>query len=519
MTEYDPIYNGEKGLSVRAKINKSFYDLTIGPEGVNELWVRLNNLQYLRVSKVYANFDAMIADRFNPIRDDGYPLKNGELVSVLEDPDPARRGFYRRIEGGWTFMYAFSATSHQQLEDIRAIGDLDIPETARDVHMTAEQAKNFLSIVENQPDAKYLRKDIEDIAQKVITFLDGIKIGNYIPGLLGSGGRIDENGAAELRSLRLWEFLEVPELRYNRTLVYTGVYWQTFGAGIIESVEIDKDENGNELQSGIITLKLEDGEFGAIDVDDLCQGIYHNFDGQNDTESEDQRNGNFHIQGFNTSYFRITEILDTATNGQFRYVLRGTSERWTQLNHPKPFMHFACYANPTNPDRQACSYSTTEYSIRLRNMTTWEYGENNIYGIEGKLDGFHLGGTNFTGSGQVIGNGYFYGHLQQIVNAPYELIIENGGDNFLAFGESMDITCKVMKGLDDVTAEVEEWQVTRESGNQAEDDAWNIAHQDFNGHITLQHTQTYSDLGAGISTLFRFVASSGSETAIMNLTI
>jgi hypothetical protein len=416
-------------------------------------------------------------------------------------------------------MYAFSATSHQQLEDIRAIGDLDIPETARDVHMTAEQAKNFLSIVENQPDAKYLRKDIEDIAQKVITFLDGIKIGNYIPGLLGSGGRIDENGAAELRSLRLWEFLEVPELRYNRTLVYTGVYWQTFGAGIIESVEIDKDENGNELQSGIITLKLEDGEFGAIDVDDLCQGIYHNFDGQNDTESEDQRNGNFHIQGFNTSYFRITEILDTATNGQFRYVLRGTSERWTQLNHPKPFMHFACYANPTNPDRQACSYSTTEYSIRLRNMTTWEYGENNIYGIEGKLDGFHLGGTNFTGSGQVIGNGYFYGHLQQIVNAPYELIIENGGDNFLAFGESMDITCKVMKGLDDVTAEVEEWQVTRESGNQAEDDAWNIAHQDFNGHITLQHTQTYSDLGAGISTLFRFVASSGSETAIMNLTI
>lgn len=295
MTEYDPIYNGEKGLSVRAKINKSFYDLTIGPEGVNELWVRLNNLQYLRVSKVYANFDAMIADRFNPIRDDGYPLKNGELVSVLEDPDPARRGFYRRIEGGWTFMYAFSATSHQQLEDIRAIGDLDIPETARDVHMTAEQAKNFLSIVENQPDAKYLRKDIEDIAQKVITFLDGIKIGNYIPGLLGSGGRIDENGAAELRSLRLWEFLEVPELRYNRTLVYTGVYWQTFGAGIIESVEIDKDENGNELQSGIITLKLEDGEFGAIDVDDLCQGIYHNFDGQNDTESEDQRNGNFHI--------------------------------------------------------------------------------------------------------------------------------------------------------------------------------------------------------------------------------
>jgi hypothetical protein len=368
-------------------------------------------------------------------------------------------------------------------------------------------------------DSKFLSKVEPDIAQKLITFLEGVKFGNYVPGLLGSGGRIDGNGNGELRSLRLWETLEVPELRYNRAEVFTGVQWQTFGAGIIESVEIDVDELGNELQSGIITLKLEDGEFGAIDIDDFCQGIYHNFDGQNDTESEDQRNGNFHFQGFRTSYFRITEILDEETNGRFRYVLRGISERWNQLNHPKPFMHFACYANPSNPDRQACSYSTTEYSIRLRNMTTWEYGEDNIYAIEGKLDGFKLGETIFQGNGQVIGNGYFYGNIQNVVNAPYELLIEHDGDNFLAFGESLDITCKVRKGLNDVTDEVEEWSVTRESGNQTEDDAWNIAHQDFAGQITLHHGPTYSDLGEGLSTLFRFVASVGSETAILNLTI
>lgn len=365
----------------------------------------------------------------------------------------------------------------------------------------------------------FLSKVSADTAQEIITFIKGIKFGDYVPGLLGSGGRIDGNGNGELRSLRLWETLEVPELRYNRAEVFTGVQWQTFGAGIIESVEIDVDELGNELQSGIITLKLEDGEFGAIDVDDLCQGIYHNFDGQNDTESEDQRNGNFHFQGFRTSYFRITEILDEGTNGRFRYVLRGTSERWNQLNHPKPFMHFACYANPSNPDRQACSYSTTEYSIRLRNMTTWEYGEDNIYAIEGKLDGFKLGETIFQGNGQVIGNGYFYGNIQNVVNAPYELLIEHDGDNFLAFGESLNITCKVRKGLKDVTDEVEEWSVTRESGNQTEDDAWNIAHQDFAGQITLHHSPTYSDLGEGLSTLFRFVASAGSETAILNLTI
>ncbi len=379
-----------------------------------------------------------------------------------------------------------------------------------------KQTESLINLI---GDRKFLSKINPDTAKKVITFLEGVKFGNYTPGLLGSGGRIDGNGNGELRSLRLWETLEVPELRYNRAEVFTGVQWQTFGAGIIESVEIDTDEYGHELQSGIITLKLEDGEFGAIDVDDFCQGIYHNFDGQNDTESEDQRNGNFHFQGFRTSYFRITEILDEGTNGRFRYVLRGTSERWNQLNHPKPFMHFACYANPSNPDRQACSYSTTEYSIRLRNMTTWEYGEDNIYAIEGKLDGFKLGETIFQGNGQVIGNGYFYGNIQNIVNAPYELLIEHDGDNFLAFGESLDITCKVRKGLNDVTDEVEEWSVTRESGNQTEDDAWNIAHQDFAGQITLHHDPTYSDLGEGLSTLFRFVASAGSETAILNLTI
>ncbi|MDD4592631.1 MAG: hypothetical protein PHG06_19730, partial [Parabacteroides sp.] len=315
------------------------------------------------------------------------------------------------------------------------------------------------------------------------------------------------------------EFLEVPELRYNRISVFTGVQWNTFGAGIIESVEVDRDVNGNELQSGIIKLKLENGEFGSVAVDDLCQGIFHNFGGVNDTISEDQKNGNFHIKGFNTSYFRITEILDAGTNGLFRYVLRGTSEKWTQLNHPQPQMHFACYANPSNTDRQSCSYTTTEYSIRLKNMTTWEYGANNIYEISGKLDGFTIGETILEGEGQAFGNAYIWGTLQKIYNDPIRLEIDTNGDGFLAFGENMSISCKVFRGWQDITSEVETWSVSRESGNQTEDNAWNISHQGFAGQITLQNTAEYSDLGSGISTLFRFTASSTTEIAILDLTI
>ena len=363
---------------------------------------------------------------------------------------------------------------------------------------------------------KFISKVSPDTAQGLIKFIEGIDI-NFIRGI--SGGNIDKYANAELNSLRLREFLEVPELRYNRISVFTGVQWNTFGAGIIESVEVDKDVNGNELQSGIIKLKLENGEFGSVAVDDLCQGIFHNFGGVNDTTSEDQKNGNFHIKGFNTSYFRITEILDTGTNGLFRYVLRGTSEKWTQLNHPRSQMHFAAYANPSNPDRQSCSYTTTEYSIRLKNMTTWEYGANNIYEISGKLDGFTIGETVLEGKGQAFGNAYIWGTLQQIYNDPIRLDIDTNGDGFLAFGETMTITCNVFKGWKDITSNVEIWGISRESGNQTEDDAWNISHQDFAGQITLQNKAEYSDLGNGISTLFRFTASSASNTAILELTI
>lgn len=377
---------------------------------------------------------------------------------------------------------------------------------------------------------EYLSRINDDTAQGLITFLRGLtseqiailekgwKTKEFVPGLVGAGANFDEFGYGEMRGLRLWEFLEVPELRFNRVNIYTGIRWDTFGGGIIESVEIDTDELGNELQSGIITLKLEDGEYGAIATDDLCQGIFHNFGGSNDDVNEDQRNGNFRFKGFNTSYFRITEVLD-GSNKTFRYVLRGLSERWTQQHHPKPQMNFACYANPTNTDRQACTYTTTEYSIGLHNMTTWEYGEANIHWINGKLDGFQLGETVFEGSGSVIGNGYFYGSIQSIENAPYILELDHGNDGFLAFGESMTITCRLMKGFEDKTGDVEVWQVTRESGNQIEDTAWNIAHQNFNGQITITHTQEYTDLGDGISTLFRFVATLGNETTITELTI
>ena len=94
----------------------------------------------------------------------------------------------------------------------------------------------------------------------------GMQFGlTYIPGLAGGmGGWIGPDGAGELRSLILWSFLEVPELRFNRVEIVQGVDWHAPGGGIVESCEGDT-----------VTLKLEEGDYGAVAEDDLCLGIWH----------------------------------------------------------------------------------------------------------------------------------------------------------------------------------------------------------------------------------------------------
>mgnify|MGYP007028164373 FL=1 len=53
-----------------------------------------------------------------------------------------------------------------------------------------------------------------------------------------------------------------------------GDKWRSPGAGIIESVEPDYDADGNLLRSGTISLKLQDGEIGAVAVDDDLHGVF-----------------------------------------------------------------------------------------------------------------------------------------------------------------------------------------------------------------------------------------------------
>ena len=90
-----------------------------------------------------------------------------------------------------------------------------------------------------------------------------------------------------MRSLRLWESLEVPELRYNRVEVVAGTSWRSQGGGIIESVTMQADNI-----SGTVVLKLEEGDIGRVAVDDLCMGIWH-YPSGNATDNHDDSKGNY----------------------------------------------------------------------------------------------------------------------------------------------------------------------------------------------------------------------------------
>lgn len=202
---------------------------------------------------------------------------------------------------------------------------------------------------------------------------------SYAPGLTGFGWNVDAKGNGWFNGIYLREFLEVPELRYNRVTVITDEQWSAPGGGIIESAD---------TETLILTLKLEEGEAAALEVDDICKGIFHSG------------------TGFSTCFFRVTEVLGEST---FRYTLRPGYEM-----HPMTAMHFVAYGNFTNPDRQKSAYTTREYTRYLKDVNDWEITERNIVMMMGNLDGMRLNGMDMSGYSAFLRNIYMTGTIKQI---------------------------------------------------------------------------------------------------------
>lgn len=381
----------------------------------------------------------------------------------------------------------------------------------------ADHAKTAGALDPDSPTRdEFLSRVHDDTASGLITFLlglisngkitalgDGIQFGEaFVSGIAGGiGGKIDAQGRAELLSLVLRAFLEVPELRFNRTEVSVGNDWNAPGGGLIREAWPDTAADGTVLPSGIAELHLEKGEAPAVSAGDICMGIFHcesDLATNAATDSDDGR-GNFTFAGFRTVYFRVTETLGDGS--RFRYSLRPVSDRWKGQWHPSSQMTFVAYGSFTDPSRQTSRYSTRTYTRFLRRVSDWEFTLDNIGAQFGDLGNVSIPGRDLGTYAAYLDNVFVRDRIHYLNVAPLRVQLEYDYDNTVDYTESRTIRARAFKGDTEVTAD--SWSITRDTGDAAADAAWAAsAAVASDGSITIG----WDDLGEIPSTLFSFTA-------------
>ena len=295
------------------------------------------------------------------------------------------KGFVTLI-GGLVFK---KGDVEKPVVDIKRSTDDDVPVDDTTIPTTA--------YVRSISDDRYLKKYEEDETNYRIRFYDGIEAGHFVKGMIGgSGTQFDGRGYGEMNGLTLREFLEVPELRFNRIDVVSGELWNSIAFGLVESVDTGRR---------ICRIKLEGKERCGLHVYDICRGIFADFGDGTQWEGVDEC-GFLHLYGFWTSYFTPTKILENGDGVfSFQYELKAGATQ-----HPCQSMKFAVYGNFVDSSRQASAYSTRTYKRYLNKVDTWVIDpDKHIYAQYGDLEGLTVGGMHMHGYGSFQSNSYFTG--------------------------------------------------------------------------------------------------------------
>lgn len=286
----------------------------------------------------------------------------------------------------------------RELDEVTSLSnDTFLPIDTGDGDAKKTSLKLIKDDIQIDNEGKFIRKDKPDETDYLLGLNGGATFGNYMGGFFGSGARINEKGEIEARSCKLWEFLEVPELRFNRIDVISGEMWNAIAFGLIESV----DE-----ANLIVTLKLEKGELSGMHLSDFCRGIFHNLTDNPTTPGKDSAGFDVMV-GFSTAYFTPVEIID---NAHFKYELKpGTTV------HPCQSMKFAVYGNPIEKNRQASAYSTRSYQRYLINVDTWEINPGKHVSMQlGDLSNLVINGESLAEGSVYLNNVYFGGNVWHV---------------------------------------------------------------------------------------------------------
>ena len=88
--------------------NKQYWSVQALPTAIVSHAENANFYYRYNVRKTYATYAEMEADKANPVGIDGRYIKAGEIVSVVNNSDTSRNGFYSYTGTGWQFQTSFS---------------------------------------------------------------------------------------------------------------------------------------------------------------------------------------------------------------------------------------------------------------------------------------------------------------------------------------------------------------------------------------------------------------------------
>lgn len=296
------------------------------------------------------------------------------------------------------------------IDDARNIireATMSFPDIVRTGDRTSPSDSNVFSALRSL--STLLRKDKADSTRFLLSLFGGAVFGKdgFAPGMSGFGAKIDEGGDGELERLTVRRELIVPLLSYNRVDIKVGDKWRAPGGGVIASVDTEARR---------CTLRLAEGEIGAVAVGDICMGIFHSeVSADNATEDYDDSRGNRTFAGFTTVYFTITGV-EGERNETFTYQLRPAEEgHWTGQAEPFEEMQFVAYGNFSKTDRQTSVYETRTYTRMLWHQNTWEIGKANIALQYGDMTNLKTAfDMDMQGYSMYLNSVYFTGEITQV---------------------------------------------------------------------------------------------------------
>lgn len=351
------------------------------------------------------------------------------------------------------------------------------------------------------------------------------------------GFSVDERGRMFARSLLLFDFLETPELRYNKVTVVGDEQWRTTG-GIIE--EILDDGNGEDNKSRI-KLKLEENEVNEFYEGDICKGIFHTGTGFKSVyfivvSSMDEPNFQAGIMDVVlTGYMvaplkamtiaRIGNVLYDEVDGKTvaRYPERQRSSRvstvrgnvqwydhvdsW-EITSKNIVMHYGEVKNAGLPGvpLEASGYSFWCNSVYIQNSVTYVDAEGEVIPEVTAVEPWEEGKT-YTRNNQVSYLGCVYLCIAKSTtsiprydnpdwfmtagNPNFVMELESSnGSRFVNDNIDTDIIASVFKYNQDITIDISkaQWTWTRESDYPDSDTIWNAQHVGFGNTLHLART-------------------------------